>query len=176
LQLTQDDIAWRGAAIECRVCAEDPNQNFFPSPGTITAPREPSGPGVRLDSGVYEGFAVPMDYDPLLAKLAVWAGTRDDAIARMSRALDEYYIAGIRANLSFFRRVMEDPVFREGRLHTGFIEQFLIRSAAPVADPDLETITALVAAIHAKSQKSEAPAAAQATSRWRADGREQLFR
>ncbi len=176
LALKQDDIAWRGAAMECRVCAEDPDQNFFPSPGTITRLAEPSGPGVRLDSGVYAGFTVPMDYDPLLAKLVVWAGTREDAIGRMSRALGEYDVAGIRTNLSFFRRLMEDTAFRQGRLHTGFIEQFLARSAAPATDPNLEAIAALVAAIHARSQKAEAPAADQSISRWRADGREQLFR
>src|SRR6266852_5575123 len=100
LELSQEDIGWRGAAIECRVYAEDPDQNFFPSPGKITRMVEPSGPGVRLDSGVYEGFTVPIDYDPLLAKLAVWGGTREDAIERMSRCLGEYHIAGIRTNLA----------------------------------------------------------------------------
>src|SRR5204863_2667925 len=125
LELTQDDIVWRGAAIECRVYAEDPDQGFLPSPGKITRLAEPAGPGVRLDSGVYQGFTVPMDYDPLLAKLAVWAATREDAIERMTRALGEYHIAGIVANLAFFRRLLADPSFREGRLDTGFIDAFL---------------------------------------------------
>src|SRR5207244_371826 len=128
LPLVQDDVTMRGAAIECRVYAEDPDNNFFPSPGQITRLSEPAGPGVRLDSGVYEGFTVPMDYDPLLAKLAVWAGTREAAIARMSRALDEYHVAGIRTNLIFFRRILKDSAFRDGQLHTGFIESFLSRS------------------------------------------------
>ncbi len=175
LGFTQEDIAWRGAAIECRVYAEDPDENFFPSPGTITRLAEPSGPGIRLDSGVYEGFVVPIDYDPLLAKLAVWAGAREDAIARMSRALGEYHVAGIRTNLAFFRRLLEDPVFGEGLLDTGFIGAFLARSAPPHDDPELAAIAALVAAIHARPQKPDAPAT-PATSRWRAEGREQLLR
>jgi acetyl-CoA carboxylase, biotin carboxylase subunit len=175
LELTQEDITWRGAAIECRVYAEDPDQNFFPSPGKITRMAEPSGPGIRLDSGVYEGFTVPMDYDPLLAKLAVWAGAREDAIERMSRALGEYHVAGIRTNLAFFRRLLADSVFREGRLDTGFIDAFLARSAPAVADPELEAVAALVAAVHARSQRPEPPSA-PAVSRWRSEGREQLFR
>src|ERR1700689_5026767 len=92
----------RGHAIECRIYAEDPENNFFPSPGKILARRTPSGPGVRMDEGVYPGFVVPMDYDPLLGKLIVWASTREEAIARMSRALDEYYVSGIKTNADLF--------------------------------------------------------------------------
>jgi acetyl-CoA carboxylase biotin carboxylase subunit len=174
LPFTQDDISWRGAAIECRVYAEDPDDNFLPSPGRIARLAEPAGPGVRLDSGVYEGCIVPMDYDPLLAKLAVWAGTRESAIARLSRALDEYHVAGIRTNLSFFRRVMRDSVFRDGRLDTGFIDAFLSRSP-PVAAPDAElrAVVALVAAAHGQVEYA---LASSRGSRWRSEGREQLFR
>ena len=177
LGLTQEQISWRGAAIECRVYAEDPDNNFFPSPGQITRLAEPAGPGVRLDSGVYEGFIVPMDYDPLLAKLAVWAGTRGAAIARMSRALDEYHVAGIRTNLSFFRRLLRDPAFRDGQLHTGFIESFLSRSQPPATpDTDLRAVVALVAAVHASTRPVEHALACSQTSRWRSEGRDQLFR
>jgi acetyl-CoA carboxylase, biotin carboxylase subunit len=175
LELAQEDITWRGAAIECRVYAEDPDQNFFPSPGKITRLAEPSGPGVRLDSGVYQGFTVPLDYDPLLAKLSVWADTREEAIARMARALGEYHVAGIRTNLEFFRRLVADSFFREGRLDTGFIDGFLARSVPASADPDLEAVAALVAVARAKSQKPDAPSA-PSVSRWRSEGREQLFR
>jgi acetyl-CoA carboxylase biotin carboxylase subunit len=174
LGLTQQDIAWRGAAIECRVYAEDPAQNFMPSPGRIERLAEPAGPGIRLDSGVYEGFAVPMDYDPLLAKLAVWAGSREDAIRRMARALDEYHISGIHTNLDFFRRLLQDRVFQDGDLHTGFIDAFLARDRAPEPAPELRAIAALVAAIDGRSAKPRALAAAY-PSRWRSDGREQLF-
>jgi acetyl-CoA carboxylase biotin carboxylase subunit len=176
LALTQNDIALRGVAIECRVYAEDPDNNFFPSPGQITRLAEPAGPGVRLDSGVDEGFTVPMDYDPLLAKLAVWADTREAAIARLSRALDEYHIAGIRTNLSFFRRVLQDPVFREGRLDTGFIESFLSRSMPVTSDTELRTMVALVAAVHGGRSSVEYALACSSRSRWRSDGREQLLR
>src|SRR5258708_11123159 len=175
LELTQEEIRWRGAAIECRVYAEDPDQNFFPSPGKITRLAEPSGPGVRLDSGVYQGFTVPMDYDPLLAKLAVWAGAREEAIARMSRALGEYHVAGIRTNLEFFRRLLADPFFREGRLDTGFIDAFLTRGTPAAVDAELEAVATLVAAVHAKSRKPEAQST-PAISRWRSEGREQLLR
>jgi acetyl-CoA carboxylase, biotin carboxylase subunit len=175
LSLTQEDITWKGAAIECRVYAEDPDDNFFPSPGKITRLAEPAGPGVRLDSGVYEGFTVPVDYDPLLAKLAVWAETREAAVARMSRALDEYHIDGIRTNLSFFRRVARDLEFRQGRLSTGFIEAFLARSApVEASDEELRAVVALVAALHSHQ---EVPRGAEVNhSRWRSEGREQLFR
>src|SRR5262249_13912189 len=141
----------------------------------ITRMAEPSGPGIRLDSGVYEGFTVPMDYDPLLAKLAVWAGGREEAIERMSRALGEYHFAGIRTNLAFFRRLLADSVFRQGRLDTGFIDAFFARNAPGVADPELEAVAALVAAVHAKSQRPES-LSAPAVSRWRSEGWEQLFR
>ena len=175
LGLTQEQICWRGAAIECRVYAEDPDDHFFPSPGKITRLAEPAGPGVRLDSGVYEGFTVPFDYDPLLAKLAVWAGTREAAIARMSRALDEYHVAGIRTNLSFFRRVLQDPVFREGRLDTGFIDAFLSRRESAGAPGDeLRAIAVLVAAV--VEQASACSPTCSPPSRWRSEGREQLFR
>src|SRR5260370_9412507 len=109
---------------------------------------EPSGPGVRLDSGVSEGFTVPMDYDPLLAKLAVWAGAREDAIERMSRALGEYHVAGICTNLAFFRRLVADPFFRDGRLDTGFIDAFLTRNTPAAVVPDLDAVAALLAAVH----------------------------
>ncbi len=175
LGLTQEDICWSGAAIECRIYAEDPARNFMPSPGKITRLDRPAGPGIRLDSGVYEGFTVPMDYDPLLAKLAVWADTRQDAIARMARALRECHVAGIHTNLDFFRRLLADPVFCQGDLHTGFIPAFLERDRAAMADPELEAVAALVAALHARTQVKDSPAT-QSCSRWRSEGREQLFR
>src|SRR5437899_10793844 len=107
LRLAQEAVELRGAAMECRVYAEDPDNDFFPSPGRITRLDRPSGPGVRLDSGVYPGWTVPLDYDPLLAKLAVWAESREEARVRMIRALDEYHVAGIKTNLAFFRQLLE---------------------------------------------------------------------
>src|SRR5215469_15036750 len=117
LSIRQEDVGWRGSAIECRVYAEDPYNNFFPSPGKITRLTRPSGPGIRLDGCVYDGWTVPIDYDPLLAKLAVWAATRDDAIARMLRALREYDVGGIKTNIGFFRSILDDEAFRSAALH-----------------------------------------------------------
>lgn len=180
LPLRQQDIAWRGSAIECRIYAEDPYNHFFPSPGKVTQLSRPGGPGIRLDSGIYLGWTVPLDYDPLLAKLAVWAPTRDQAIARMLRALDEYTVDGIKTTLGFYRQIFADEAFRQGRLHTGFIDEFLRRRGAGPRpadpDPDLETAAALVAAIHSLNHKEATQAPSAKGSRWLAEGREGLLR
>ncbi|HZD48930.1 MAG TPA: acetyl-CoA carboxylase biotin carboxylase subunit, partial [Silvibacterium sp.] len=102
LPLRQEDVELRGHAIECRIYAEDPDNGFFPSPGRITRLLQPGGPGIREDCGIYEGWVVPMDYDPMLSKLVAYAPTREGAIARMLRALDEYVIGGIRTNIGLF--------------------------------------------------------------------------
>jgi acetyl-CoA carboxylase, biotin carboxylase subunit len=177
LSFRQDDVTLRGAALECRIYAEDPDNNFYPSPGTITRLERPAGPGVRLDSGVYQGWTVPLEYDPLLAKLAVQAATRAEAIARMIRALDEYYVAGIKTNLSFFRQILEDSAFASGQLHTAFIEDFFSRRTRdPLPpDPELEAVAALVAAVHLSDSKGAEPPR-PASSRWSADGRRELLR
>jgi acetyl-CoA carboxylase biotin carboxylase subunit len=123
------EIHPRGHAIECRIYAEDPDNNFFPSPGKITSRRAPSGPGVRLDEGVYEGWVVPNDYDPLLGKLIVWAASRGDAISRMHRALGEYYVGGIKTNTELFRRILESPEFARGEIYTRWLDDWLKQSA-----------------------------------------------
>ncbi len=120
LPFRQEDINLRGHAIECRVYAEDPDNKFFPSPGQITRLISPSGPGIRRDSGMYEGWTVPIEYDPLLAKLVGYAETRDEAINRLLRALHEYFVGGIKTNISLFRRILKDPDFRAGNIDTGF--------------------------------------------------------
>ena len=127
LAVRQEDVRWAGSAIECRIYAEDPERQFLPSPGRITRLEEPAGPGVRLDSGIYEGWEVPLEYDPLLAKLAVWGPSRQAAVARMKRALAEYVIAGIATNREFFGEIMEDAGFRAGALSTAFLEEFFAR-------------------------------------------------
>ena len=131
LPFAQDDIVLRGHAIECRIYAEDPDNNFFPSPGKITELSVPTGPGIREDSGVYEGWQVPMEYDPLLSKLIAYAPTRAAAIARLERALGEYHLGGIRSNLSLFRRILRDPVFRQGNLSTAYLDDLLLRAHEP---------------------------------------------
>jgi acetyl-CoA carboxylase biotin carboxylase subunit len=178
LTLKQEDVAWRGWAIECRVYAEDPEHNFFPSPGRIAHLAEPGGPGVRVDSGVYEGWTVPLDYDPLLAKLVAWSETRDGAADRLRRALSEYRVEGIRTNLAFFREILADPRFRAGDLDTGFIDDWF-RRRTPPAGPGAEAraAAAIAAALEAaRRQPAVAAATGDSGSRWLAAGQRSLYR
>ncbi|MFY9912386.1 MAG: acetyl-CoA carboxylase biotin carboxylase subunit, partial [Candidatus Sulfotelmatobacter sp.] len=130
LPFKQDDVRIRGHAIECRIYAEDPDNNYFPSPGRITLLLAPSGPGIRRDSGMYEGWNVPIDYDPLLAKLIGYGTDREQAISRLTRALNEYFVGGIKTNISLFRRILCDPDFQAAKLDTGFLDRMLKRSEA----------------------------------------------
>jgi acetyl-CoA carboxylase biotin carboxylase subunit len=123
LPFRQEDLHQHGHAIECRVYAEDPDQGFLPSPGRITALRLPGGPGVRDDSGIYEGYTVPVHYDPLLSKLVAWGYSRQDAIRRMRRAVAEYKVLGIKTTLPFFERVLHHPAFLSGDFDTSFVEK-----------------------------------------------------
>ena len=150
IPLAQDAIPRRGAAIECRVYAEDPVK-FLPSPGTITSLRVPSGPGVRDDSGVVAGSVISVHYDPMISKLAVWADTRAAAIERMRRALSEYHVGGIRTNLPFHRQVMRHPAFIAGEYDTGFIERHKAELAPAAADDE----TAMLAAVAAAAQAAD---------------------
>ncbi len=123
LSLSQDDVTWRGAAIECRIYAEDSANNFYPSPGGITLLSDPSGPGIRNDSGVCEGYEIPLEYDPLISKLVAHGRDRAEAIQRMRRALDEYKVAGVRTTIPFFHAVLGHERFLGGDLHTHFIDE-----------------------------------------------------
>jgi acetyl-CoA carboxylase biotin carboxylase subunit len=177
LHLRQEDIRWRGWAIECRIYAEDPYHDFLPYPGRITRLSRPLGPGVRIDGAIYAGWTVPMEYDPLLAKLAVWAARREDATDRMIRALGEYDVGGIRTNLGFFRQILEDREFRAGRLHTGFIEEFFLRHRPPRPPRDLAAVAALAAALHASARNGAAGRREEsAASPWLTAGRGDLLR
>ncbi|MEO5925775.1 MAG: acetyl-CoA carboxylase biotin carboxylase subunit [Bryobacteraceae bacterium] len=147
LTIRQQDVTWKGSAIECRVYAEDPEQNYMPSPGKIEHLREPAGPGIRIDSGVYEGWTVPMEYDPLLAKLCAWAGTREIAAQRLDRALAEYTLTGLRTNLALFRQILADPEFQAGRLTTAFLDEFFKRRPKPASTMEQEAAAALVLAL-----------------------------
>ena len=176
LHLKQEDIGWRGWAIECRIYAEDPCNGFLPSPGEITRLTRPLGPGVRIDGAIYQGWTVPMEYDPLLAKLAVWAPRREEATDRMIRALREYDVGGIRTNLGFFRQILEDPEFRAGRLHTGFIEEFFERRRPALAPRDLAAVAALAAALDASRRFVAEEPGPVAASPWLRGGRSDLLR
>jgi pyruvate carboxylase subunit A len=126
LEFAQEEIIPRGHSIECRINAEDPLNNFAPAPGKITRYAEPSGPGVRIDSGVYRGFTIPPFYDSMIAKLIVWAEDRERAIARMKRALWEFQIGGVRNNIPFHTVVMDHPQWQQGTYDTSFIPRYQI--------------------------------------------------
>ena len=123
LSLTQNRVEFRGHAIECRINAEDPDRNFRPHPGKISAYLPPGGPGVRMDSHVYTDYEIPAYYDSLIAKLIVWGPDRDSAIKRMKRALRECAITGIPTTISFHQRILENKSFLAGDIHTKFVEE-----------------------------------------------------
>ena len=170
LPFKQDDVHIRGHAMECRIYAEDPDDNYFPSPGKITLLLSPSGPGIRQDSGMYEGWTVPMDYDPLLAKLIGYGTDREQAIARLTRALGEYFVGGIKTNISLFRRILRDPDFQAGRLDTGFLDRMLKRKEALEVDPQAERVAVIAAGMFA-ALGTQAGAGEQAATNGTAGGR-----
>lgn len=191
LPFKQEDLQRRGHAVECRIYAEDPDNNFMPSPGHIRYMHEPSGPGVRVDGGVYSGATVPVHYDPMIAKLVTYAEDRPAAIERMRRALKEYVISGIRTNLDFHDEVLTHPDFLDGSYDTEFVPNLLRdRAAAGEREPKHERFARVVAALAAhrrdealqqgasSSQGGEQPAGARSPeSRWKVMGRyEQLRR
>ncbi|MDY7020675.1 MAG: acetyl-CoA carboxylase biotin carboxylase subunit, partial [Cyanobacteriota bacterium] len=127
LSLTQDQIQLRGHAIECRINAEDPDHNFRPCPGRISAFLPPGGNGVRIDSHVYTDYEIPPYYDSLIGKLIVWGSDRQRAIARMKRALREFAITGIPTTIGFHQKILETPEFTQGEVYTNFVEQWMNR-------------------------------------------------
>jgi acetyl/propionyl-CoA carboxylase alpha subunit len=179
LSFQQEDVRWQGHAIECRVYAEDPENGFLPSPGRITHLHVPYGPGVRDDSGVEENSEVSIHYDPLISKLATWGRTRDEAIDRLRRALDEYEVAGIKTTLPFFREIVRDEEFKSGQLDTGFIARFnQRRGTEAVASSEGQTqddIALIAAVIHYAKRQREASRNGQTPvdtkSRWKMSGR-----
>jgi acetyl-CoA carboxylase biotin carboxylase subunit len=173
LRWRQQDVRMRGVAIECRIYAEDPANNFFPSPGLITQLQVPAGPGIRRDSGVYEGWRVPIEYDPLLSKLAVWATDRAEAIARLERALGEYEVYGIQTNIPFFRRVLKHPDFVAGRLDTGFIDRVLAEGLMDEVPPsvDEERVAMMAALLHVERDDQPQLPATAANQGWKQAGR-----
>ncbi len=196
LPFQQSDVSIRGHAIECRIYAEDPDNNYFPSPGRITLLLLPSGPGIRRDSGMYEGWNVPMDYDPLLAKLIGYGTDRDQAIARLTRALNEYFVGGIKTNISLFRRILGNADFRAARLDTGFLDRMLQGEknkqdkglAGSQSDPQPPDVAAIAAGMFAVLGPSAAGAGerviadgsgsgnAKSMSQWRSSGRSEAMR
>lgn len=123
LGFTQEDVKVTGFAMECRICAEDPKNNFFPSFGKVTAYYSPGGIGVRIDGAIYKDFIIPSCYDSLVAKLVVRGTTWNETVSRMNRCLDEFVIRGVKTTIPFLRKIMDDPDFRKGDFDTGFIDR-----------------------------------------------------
>jgi acetyl-CoA carboxylase biotin carboxylase subunit len=171
----------RGHAIECRIYAEDPDQGFLPSPGLVRGLHPASGPGVRDDGGVRAGYAVPVFYDSLIAKLITWGASRDESIARMRRALREYQVLGIRTTIPFFLWLMEQPDYRAGRYDTTYLDR-LLESRRGESFSSLtgeeEALVVMAAGIDAFLRaRSAAPTAARATeTRWTALARREALR
>ena len=179
LAYRQEDIQQRGHAIECRICAEDTENNFRPAPGVIQQLTEPHGIGVRIDSGVYQGYEIPMYYDPMIGKLIVWATTRQYAIERMRRVLYEYKVTGLVTNIRYLRRIIDVPAFKEGDYDTSFIEanadRLRPRPGFKNDSEDMSVIAAYIDYLMNFEENTDAAAQAAAGSssalnRWRAFG------
>ncbi len=152
LHLKQEELTQNGHAIECRIYAEDTDNNFMPNPGVVKHITQPSGNGVRVDGYVYEGFEIPLYYDPMISKLIVWAHNREDAIERMRRALHEYKITGVKTSIKFLDRIMQAPDFRCGKYNTHFIEnnfKFLMQDNS--GDEVMEDLAMIIAYIDHKA-------------------------
>jgi acetyl-CoA carboxylase biotin carboxylase subunit len=173
-ELSPMPIIPRGAAIECRIYAEDPSNNFLPSPGLIKGLTDPGGPGVRNDSGVFEGFTIPMEYDPLISKLVVWGENRKQAIRRMLRALEEYHLLGIQTNIAYLRRIIMHEEFQTGAYDTLFIPRHQ-DELARTQSAEQETVALAAAAVLSLIQKEQAASVHQREvmkpSSWKMSGR-----
>ena len=185
LPFGQKDVTLSGHAIECRLYAEDPDNNFFPSPGKILSRSIPTGLGVRLDEGVYDGFTVPTEYDPLLGKLIAWGRDRAEAIARLKRALAEYSITGIKSNAALFRDILSDPEFARGEIFTRWLDERLpqlraSRENSVRRDPAIEDAAMIAALLHhaeANSATEASGGSAERESMWKREARlEQINR
>jgi acetyl-CoA carboxylase biotin carboxylase subunit len=180
--LRQDEVVRRGHAVEARIYAEDPARRFLPSPGRITYLRVPGGPGIRDDSGVYAGSTVSPHYDPMISKLVAWAEDREGAVARLRRALGEYSVHGIAANVAYLMAVLDHPAFRSGEYDTGLCERYE-RDLLRPPDRDLEEIALVAAAVSAyRRDREEGEAfavrgrAAEGRSAWARLGRLRALR
>jgi acetyl-CoA carboxylase, biotin carboxylase subunit len=186
LPFVQNEIELHGHAIECRIYAEDPDNQFFPSPGKILDCEAPSGPGIRWDCGVYSGWSVPSEYDPLLAKLIAWGADRREALARLERALCETSFLGIRTNIEFLRGVVAENDFIRGDIHTKWLDEYLSREKKDPSVPPVDSLEGdaalLAAALWHSSHNGAAkaplgPGTVAAESRWKSEARrDQLVR
>jgi acetyl/propionyl-CoA carboxylase alpha subunit len=171
MRCTQDNIRLNGWAIECRINAEDPYSNFMPSTGCITHSLLPTGPGVRVDTGVYPGFEISPYYDSLISKLIVWGETRAEAILRMRRSLEEYKIVGVRTNIPFHQNLMDSHRFMAGQFDTRFVEERFSMDATEGVRESHPEIAAIIATLVAHRQTLRAAQIVQRnerdTSNWK---------
>ena len=176
LSFNQKDVQFRGWAIECRITAEDPLQNFMPGLGSVDFVSEPSGPGIRVDSSLFAGLVIPEFYDSMLSKVIAWGADREEAIRRLKRALGEYAILGPKTTIPFHLQLLDNPDFRAGDIYTRFLEQKFTMSAA--GDPAAEDLALAVAAALSHQKRSNgarangaAPGERPQASGWKAAGR-----
>ena len=177
LPFSQKDIKLSGHAVECRLYAEDPSNQFFPSPGTILSRRAPAGPGIRLDDGVYEGFSVSTEYDPMLGKLIAYGQDRAEAIARLRRALEEYSVTGIKTNSGLLLGILRDPEFLRAEIFTRWLVERLpqLLDGMQTQDRDMlaedaAILAALLQSLGAKDRAANGTTA-EAASRWKREAR-----
>jgi acetyl-CoA carboxylase biotin carboxylase subunit len=176
LSITQENLQQRGHAIECRIYAEDPENNFYPSYGKLLLVKEPQGPGIRCDSGIYTGLEVPYHYDPILSKLIVWDENRERTIQKMKIALSDYIIMGVKTQIPFMLDILDHPQFKKGQLHTHFIAEHFAQWV-PSKQEDNRNIALLAAAV-LKLQKTAQPEKRESRtslSPWQLLGRWEFF-
>ena len=175
LERAQEEIRFQGHAMECRLYAEDPRAGFLPSPGRIARFEMPEGPGIRVDSGAYQGWTVPLEYDPLIAKLCAWAPSRPEVVARLQRALRESVVGGIATTLGFFQELLADPRFQAGEVDTQFLERGLDPSTREAtAHSERAQLAAVIASARAVAERAErraTPARSGRSSLWKDAGR-----
>lgn len=180
----QEDLTQKGHAIEARVYAEDPYNNFMPSPGKIEQLNEPLGPGIRHDGYVYSGYEIPLFYDPMVSKMIAWGNTREEAIERMKRALEDYVLSGVKTNLKFLSRIMESEDFISGDYSTGFVEKnhdFLMDKTDKIED--LEDIIMIAGMLYYREglgiddeiSVEECPEGKAKSSRWKQSARGMFY-
>jgi acetyl-CoA carboxylase, biotin carboxylase subunit len=168
LRLSQDDIQIRGWAIECRINAEDPHNNYLPSTGVITTIRMPSGPGIRVDSGVYAGYQITPYYDSMISKLVCYGETRGEAVLRMRRALEEYRIMGVKTNIPFHQHMLDSHRFLTAQFDTKFVEErFSMDDREMNHEMEAAVLAALVAHKHSQKASQIVSRGERDTSNWK---------
>lgn len=176
LVLQQEDIAPSGCSIQCRIYAEDPDSDFMPSPGRITHLRTPSGGiGVRYDNGTYEGYEVPLEYDPLLSKLVTWGESREEAIQRMKRALSEYQVYGIKTTIPFFIRILHHPQFLSGDYNTHFIDTLEKEKDRKATQEEIVALITAGIKTYMDNKSRSASRSSRKISHWKLEGRLENF-